>query len=463
MQSNASTTDLSSAENPQQQPNDRKSLLYQSNQMTTDWYMDDEQSIESSQPDTERFNLADMNPASSLLTLPNPIDRSHDARRKQTNQTGNAYRYMGELEPAGVRGQEAQVRTQQQPSRTEIPLRTFEEEKLTEDEKYAMTQKGRENGTLSPIPEFLSSSSYNGFPSSNDSRSRQQPSHRRTTDSYNSSTSENFDRLEMIQNNIAEITSEEVQLPRGQNLAPSYRYPQSTSSPSTQLSPASGNASPVRPSVSRSNPSSPYRAGRDDATQLTSSSQGTNNTGPSSFRSSAPVDIDDSSFMDPVEHVQGIHAMAMEHVLRGEYDVALQAFSQVLQVHLEQHGRSHALTASAFHNLGTVHSKRAGLLLNGSLHQQNCREQALLCFQAAARSARDAPELGPSHPNVAVSLVRIGFLLLQTRQYENAVVTFSEALRIRIKHYGQLHSLVANLYNNLGVCRMVSFPFSYML
>ena len=134
--------------------------------------------------------------------------------------------------------------------------------------------------------------------------------------------------------------------------------------------------------------------------------------------------------------------------------MALQAFSQVLTVYLEKYGRAHPLTASAYHNLGTVHSKRASLLLDHTLHQRHCREQALLCFQAAARSARDAPQLGPSHPNVAVSLVRIGFLLLQSRQYQNAVITFQEALRIRLEHYGATHALVANLYNNLGVCHM---------
>jgi tetratricopeptide (TPR) repeat protein len=171
-------------------------------------------------------------------------------------------------------------------------------------------------------------------------------------------------------------------------------------------------------------------------------------------RKSAPVSVDDSSFEDPLHHVQGIHAMAMEHVMRGEYDMALQAFSQVLTVYLEKYGSAHPMTASAYHNLGTVHSKRAGLLLENTAHQRHCREQALLCFQAAARSARDAPQLGPSHPNVAVSLVRIGFLLLQSQQYQNSVVTFREALRIRIDHYGPTHALVANLYNNLGVCHM---------
>jgi tetratricopeptide (TPR) repeat protein len=179
-----------------------------------------------------------------------------------------------------------------------------------------------------------------------------------------------------------------------------------------------------------------------------------NASSPKAFRRSAPVNIDDSSFEDPLEHIQGIHAMAMEHVMRGEFDLALQAFSQVLQVYVEQHGQAHPLTASAHHNLGTVHTKRAGLLPEHTLHQRHCREEALKCFQAAARSARDCPSLGPNHPNVAVSLVRIGFLLLQSRQYRNAVITFEEALRIRTDNFGPTHGLVANLYNNLGVCHM---------
>eukprot|EP00536_Pseudo-nitzschia_multiseries_P003204 jgi/Psemu1/185315/e_gw1.48.81.1 len=144
----------------------------------------------------------------------------------------------------------------------------------------------------------------------------------------------------------------------------------------------------------------------------------------------------------------------MEHVTKGEFDLALQAFTQVLEVYIQEHGESHPLTASVHHNLGTVHTKRAALLPEHTLHQRHCREQALQCFQAAARSARDCPSLGPSHPNVAVSLVRIGFLLLQSRQYRNAVITFEEALRIRTENFGPTHGLVANLYNNLGVCHM---------
>ena len=146
------------------------------------------------------------------------------------------------------------------------------------------------------------------------------------------------------------------------------------------------------------------------------------------------------------------NALALQHVQNGEYDMALAAFQHVLRAYKQQYGNVHPLVASAYHNLGTVHAKRAQLLLEDTLHQRHCRAQSLQCFQSAARAARDS--LGRDHPNVAVSLVRIGFLLLQARQYNNAVITFQEALRIRQAHYGPHHPLVANLYNNLGVCYM---------
>lgn len=155
---------------------------------------------------------------------------------------------------------------------------------------------------------------------------------------------------------------------------------------------------------------------------------------------------------DIQDDLDRINALAMEQVHTGDYERALAAFTQVLEIQRRAHGEVHPAVASAHHNLGTVHAKRAAVLKEDSRSQKHCRSQALECFQTAARVARDS--LGKNHPNVAVSLVRIGFLLLQSRQYGNAVVTFQEALRIRLVYYGPSHGLVANLYNNLGVCHM---------
>ncbi|GKZ01318.1 hypothetical protein MPSEU_001082800 [Mayamaea pseudoterrestris] len=150
-----------------------------------------------------------------------------------------------------------------------------------------------------------------------------------------------------------------------------------------------------------------------------------------------------------------LNTLAMQHVQSNEFDMALDCFSRVLVLLQDLHADNpkHPAIASCHHNLGTLHAKRAQVVEPESAQQKHLRLLALQEFQAAARTARDG--LGRNHPNVAVSLVRIGFLLLQSRQYQNAIVTFQEALRIRIAAFGTTkHALVANLYNNLGVCHL---------
>jgi tetratricopeptide (TPR) repeat protein len=149
-------------------------------------------------------------------------------------------------------------------------------------------------------------------------------------------------------------------------------------------------------------------------------------------------------------NVNELTLTAHSHVEQGEYDVALVIFGQLLTHYQSHYGNLHPLVASTYHNMGMVHSQRAATLRDGTLQQSHVRQNALECFQAAARVARDS--LGKNHPNVAVSLVKIGFLLLEARLYEPALVTFEEALRIRKMHYTSEpnHPLIANLHNNLG-------------
>jgi tetratricopeptide (TPR) repeat protein len=153
-----------------------------------------------------------------------------------------------------------------------------------------------------------------------------------------------------------------------------------------------------------------------------------------------------------MENMEVLNKLAMEHIARGEFENALSVFNHVLRIQQERHGEIHPANAGTYHNMGTVHAKRATAIgmTAGESEQRHCRAQAVSCFQAAARIARDS--LGPTHPNVAVSLVRIGLILLESRQYQNALITFREALRLRICAFGRNHRLVANVYNNMGLC-----------
>eukprot|EP00977_Amphora_coffeiformis_P013720 scaffold3666_cov160-Amphora_coffeaeformis.AAC.1 len=155
---------------------------------------------------------------------------------------------------------------------------------------------------------------------------------------------------------------------------------------------------------------------------------------------------------DTLAQIDRYNTQAMDAVQEGQLNDAVELFGKVLKLQKSVHGDTHPAVASAYHNLGTVQAKRAAALSEDAVAQQLCRAAALEAFQAAARTARDS--LGSTHPNVAVSLVRIGFLLLHSKQYSNALITFAEALRIRTAAFGQNHALTANLYNNLGVCHM---------
>jgi tetratricopeptide (TPR) repeat protein len=135
-------------------------------------------------------------------------------------------------------------------------------------------------------------------------------------------------------------------------------------------------------------------------------------------------------------------SLLLINIKRGEYDSALRAFNKILESHEARYGEVHAFVASTYHNLGIVHSKNAKSQINPwDIDKSN--SEALLCFQNAARIARDA--LGSDHPNVAVSLVRLGFILLSMKQFENALVTFSEALRVRVASLGADHALVSKI------------------
>ena len=58
---------------------------------------------------------------------------------------------------------------------------------------------------------------------------------------------------------------------------------------------------------------------------------------------------------------------------------------------------------------------------------------------------------GERSPDVSANLIKIGISLLHSEQYEESILTFNEALRIRQKKYGDNHPLVAKIHNNLGV------------
>jgi len=164
--------------------------------------------------------------------------------------------------------------------------------------------------------------------------------------------------------------------------------------------------------------------------------------------------------------VSYLHSAASKHLSRGDHSKAISCFERVLRIHETIHGRIHFLVASTYHNIGIVYLKQVNAISaklgksQASKDEKNnwtndlchTRILAISAFRDAALIARDA--LGEDHPNIATSLIRIGFLLLDVVQHSNALATFQEALRIRKKSFGERHPLVSKVCNNIGVAHL---------
>jgi tetratricopeptide (TPR) repeat protein len=420
----------------------------------------------------------------SLLQPPKPSDR----RRRKS--------YEGEEEPDGVRGQEAQVRKSRRSSKSlsnddgTPALRSFSEStpRSTSSPLRFVSPESKEQAPAQPSSRHRESRPENNQ-DTDDSRSPRlsllpvsetsipEGEEEESTDGESSTDKHSTVRSFAPGGKVQSIDDYSPQDVRDFHISRDLRKYRQGSEQRNSVSPPTPrmrklpedtrerSMSSHQQLTSKSTSSDDLREMMPDLMPTPTSSQTTGKSSRTSDRNTGSYsrtsalespsnDTNDVNYINNLENVEAMNANAVEHVEHGEYDLALATFEQVLAAYKEMHGDSHPLVASTYHNLGMVHSKRAALLLEGTFHQNHCRQQSLECFQAAARTGRDS--LGANHPNVAVSLVRIGFLLLQARQYQNAFVTFKEALRIRLAHYGKdvPHSLVANLYNNLGVCKM---------
>jgi len=149
-----------------------------------------------------------------------------------------------------------------------------------------------------------------------------------------------------------------------------------------------------------------------------------------------PVDVDSAQFTDAERHLRAIHEMGAEHLIHGEFDEAVEVFTEILRGQMERHGPDHPRVGTALHNLGICHLKKRD-------------------YASAIRVCRDAVEirkaaLGGRHPDVAVSLAQLGIAHLECGQHRKALVAFREALQIRRMLLGPKHPKVARLLNNTG-------------
>lgn len=150
----------------------------------------------------------------------------------------------------------------------------------------------------------------------------------------------------------------------------------------------------------------------------------------------APLGVNNGSFLMAEKNLQAIHQMAAEHLLHGEYREALEVFEEILRGQLVRYGPDHFRVGTALHNIGIVHMKKGDY------------SNAVKVCKEAVRVRKKT--LASDHPDVAVSLAQLGVAYLESKKYRKAIGVFREALRIRRRCLGPKHSKVATILNNIG-------------
>ena len=400
---------------------------------------------ESSRYDRSSSSSRQAGSVNDLLTPPKPADRSNKLRYERSQRRRGLYE--GEIEPEGTRGQEAPVSNE-----SATPARFGRDFQNNMANFQSPSVYAQSRSTISENDEISSSSEdvrqqsvHDVRPRSNVPAAQFSPLSRTAVRMDNNQP---FDTESVATEEPPSLTNYGLNKPDG--------YTPETKNMKASLSPGTTSAaSLVKHVQNKYTGSGRVSASSSDSEEDIQYTMQDLEPSPPLSPSVSPIAKRSSpsrSRGEALAAIERVNSRAMEYSAKGDYDRALHLFSKVLDFYVQHEGQQSPKVASAYHNLGTVYAKRANVLPAGSPHQQQGCQEAMRCFQAAARTARDT--FGKNHPNIAVSLVRVGFLLLQQRQYINAATTFQEALRIRTEHYGPDHRLVANLYNNLGVCFM---------
>ena len=175
----------------------------------------------------------------------------------------------------------------------------------------------------------------------------------------------------------------------------------------------------------------------------------------SNDRRLGPIDIDTCTrHLTSTErrHLHAMHTLGHTHIRNAQYPQAIEVFTEILRGQKERHGKRSLQTAVAMHNLGVVCMKCKRYV-----------ETVRLCDGAARIRVE---HLGRDHVDVASSLSQQGVALMELNEFELALASFREALRIRTKaSWGVVvmndnnatantttsyHPLIIRLLNNIG-------------
>eukprot|EP00557_Chaetoceros_sp_GSL56_P003376 CAMPEP_0176502158 /NCGR_PEP_ID=MMETSP0200_2-20121128/14594_1 /TAXON_ID=947934 /ORGANISM="Chaetoceros sp., Strain GSL56" /LENGTH=612 /DNA_ID=CAMNT_0017901191 /DNA_START=282 /DNA_END=2120 /DNA_ORIENTATION=- len=162
------------------------------------------------------------------------------------------------------------------------------------------------------------------------------------------------------------------------------------------------------------------------------------------------VMVDQQYQRDLDSRLRTLYSKACTALKISNFDDALHAFEELLNILVEEYGTSHKRVATALQNLSIVH-QRAGNL-----------EEGLDCIETAIKIRKR--KLGKYHMKVADALAEMGLILMAREEYEDSLEIMSEALAICERELSRLpdeecdkvNLQIAKILNDMGC---VSFEY----
>lgn len=130
--------------------------------------------------------------------------------------------------------------------------------------------------------------------------------------------------------------------------------------------------------------------------------------------------------------------MGVVYDARGRSSRAMNTFEKCLQIQRTCVGRGHVDVAATLNRIGGIHEKHGA------------HDEAMICYTEALRIYRSQLGLGCSPLDVAVTLNNTGFIHHKWKQYDRALVAYREALSIFSLLLGPCHRNITSTKYNIA-------------
>ncbi len=137
--------------------------------------------------------------------------------------------------------------------------------------------------------------------------------------------------------------------------------------------------------------------------------------------------------------------IGVAHDSLGNFQEAIGYHEKALNIRIRIFGEGHPEVAQSYNNLGTAYDS---IIDNNSQQFKSNKDKSLIYHNNALKIRLKI--YGENHPDVAYSYNNIGVVYSSLGSFKETLENFEKALNIRLEVHGRTHPDVAKSYNNIG-------------